>query len=111
MSHNIKVTSQFQHYSGSLSEKISKKPSAYIKDPFFPLLWYTTTVGNWHLIGFAQNCIERILYVDDIEVDSDSVENLESASLYICTDNSMEPGKYWSSLIDDVLIYNRVVIP
>jgi len=73
---------------------------------FFPLFWYTTTIGDWHRIGFAKNGIERILYVDDIEVASNTAENLESASggLYIGTGNTMEPGTYWSGLIDDVRI-------
>ncbi|HUU17696.1 MAG TPA: hypothetical protein VMW72_11140 [Sedimentisphaerales bacterium] len=31
--------------------------------------------------------------------------------LYIGTGKAMEPGTYWSGLIDDVRIYNRVVIP
>ena len=73
---------------------------------FFPPFWYTTTIGDWHRIGFAKNGIERILYVDDIEVASNTAENLESASrgLYIGTGNTMEPGTYWSGLIDDVRI-------
>ena len=51
--------------------------------------------------------------MDDIEVTSDTAENLESASggLYIGTGNAMEAGSFWSGLIDDVRIYNRVVIP
>jgi len=46
MSHNIKVTSQFQQYSGSLSEKTQKSQALILRTHFFPLLWYTTTVGK-----------------------------------------------------------------
>jgi hypothetical protein len=101
----------FNNIPAACRKKYQKSQALRSRIRFFQLFWYTPIVGNWHLIGFAKNGIERILYVDDIEVDSDSVENLESASLYIGTDNSMELGTYWSSLIDDVLIYNRVVIP
>lgn len=34
-----------------------------------------------------------------------------SGGLYIGTGNAMEPGTYWSGLIDDVRIYNRPVRP
>jgi hypothetical protein len=31
--------------------------------------------------------------------------------LHIGTGNALEPGTYFSGLIDDVRIYNRVVLP
>jgi len=97
-----------------LSEKNTKKAKHLGQGHVFPpLFWHKTTVCDWHRIGFAQNGIERIPYGDDIEVASNAAENLKSASggLNIGTGNAMEPGTYWSGLIDDVRIYNRAVRP
>jgi hypothetical protein len=40
----------------------------------------------------------------------DGFESLENG-LYIGTGKSMEPGTFFSGLIDDVRIYNRAVTP
>ncbi len=71
------------------------------------------TDGNWHRVGFVRDGSDRILYVDDIEVARDTTTNLESASggLYIGAGSDLEPGAFWSGLIDDVRIYNRAVKP
>ncbi|MCP4608884.1 MAG: M28 family peptidase [Planctomycetes bacterium] len=69
--------------------------------------------GDWHRVGFVRDGSDRILYVDDIEVASDTATNLESASggLYIGAGSDLEPGAFWSGLIDNVRIYNRAVAP
>ncbi|MHC4533192.1 MAG: S8 family serine peptidase [Planctomycetota bacterium] len=69
----------------------------------------SVTDGDWHRVAFVRDGIERILYVDDVEVARDTAENLEPASgvLNIGTGATMEAGTYWSGLIDDVQIYNR----
>ncbi len=71
------------------------------------------TDGQWHHIGFVWYGTSRALYVDDILVDEDIQANLQGSDsgLYIGTGKTMEPGTYWSGLIDDVRIYNRVVRP
>jgi len=71
------------------------------------------TDGNWHRIGFTWDGSNRILYVDDAVVAEDAESNLAGASggLYIGTSNSRETGTFWSGLIDDVRIYDRVVTP
>jgi hypothetical protein len=71
------------------------------------------TDGNWHQIGFVWDGFSRTLYVDDIAVTQDTQDRLGSSDggQYIGCDKAMEPGTYWSGLIDDVRIYNRVVIP
>jgi hypothetical protein len=71
------------------------------------------TDGQWHRIGFVWDGSNRMLYVDDILVAEDTQANLQSANsgLYIGTGKDMEPGTYWSGLIDDVRIYNRAVRP
>jgi len=79
-----------------------------------PLLSQTViTDGNWHRIGFVWDGSNRKLYVDDVEVAKDAQDGLELATggFYIGTGKAMEAGTYWSGLIDDVRIYNRVVIP
>jgi len=71
------------------------------------------TDGNWHRIGLVWDGFSRTLYVDRVAVAQDIQDGLEGSNngLYIGTGNFMEPGTYWSGLIDDVRIYNRVVIP
>jgi hypothetical protein len=51
--------------------------------------------------------------VDGIEVAGDTQPGFASseAGLYIGTGKDMVPGTYWSGLIDDVRMYNRVVRP
>ena len=71
------------------------------------------TDGQWHRIGFVWDGANRSLYVDDILVAEDTQANLQGSNsgLYIGTGKGMEPGTYFSGLIDDVRIYNRVVSP
>ncbi len=71
------------------------------------------TDGNWHRIGLVWDGSHRTLYVDDIAVAEDTQANLAGSynGLYIGTGKAMEPGSFWSGLIDDVRIYNRAVTP
>jgi N-acetylneuraminic acid mutarotase len=71
------------------------------------------TDGQWHRIGFVWDGASRALYVDDILVIEDTQTNLQGsdAGLYIGTGKDMEPGTYFSGLIDDIRIYNRAVRP
>ena len=79
-----------------------------------PLICSTViTDGDWHQVGFVRDGINRILYVDEVEVARDTAANLEAAGggLYIGAGSGLEPGTFWTGLIDDVRIYNRVVKP
>jgi N-acetylneuraminic acid mutarotase len=79
-----------------------------------PLLSETSiTDGQWHRIGLTWDGLYRKLYVDGIAVAQDMQDGLEdsSKSLHIGTGKAMAPGTYFSGLIDDIRIYNRVVIP
>ena len=71
------------------------------------------TDGNWHRIGLVWDGSHRTLYVDDVAVAEDEQTNLEASEncLYIGAGTSMEPGSFWSGLIDDVRIYNRAMTP
>ena len=66
------------------------------------------TDGNWHHIGLVWDGSHRTLYVDGLAMAEDTRANLEVSNngLYFGTGSAMEPGTYWSGLIDDVRIYN-----
>jgi len=79
-----------------------------------PMLSQTNiTDGNWHRIGFIWDGTHRMLYVDNVVVAEDTQDGLEASSsgLYIGTGKAMQPGTYFSGLIDDIRIYNRAVRP
>jgi len=94
-----------------------KEPATGGRDPKPagpPLICSTViTDGDWHRVGFVRDSINRILYVDDVEVARDTASNLEAASggLYIGAGNGLEPATFWAGLIDDIRIYNRIVSP
>jgi len=71
--------------------------------------------GNWHRIGFVWDGSCRHLYVDGVEVakDAEPLSGLNDAygGLYIGCGKGMESGTFFSGLIDDIRIYNRVIIP
>ena len=71
------------------------------------------TDDNWHRIGLVWDGSNRILYIDDVAVAQDTQDGLEGSDsgLYIGCGKAMEPGTFFSGLIDDVRIYNRVVTP
>ncbi len=73
----------------------------------------TITDGNWHRVGIVRDGVERILYVDDVEVARDSISTLAPCQGPLCigADSTLEPGSFWLGTIDDVRIYNRVVVP
>jgi Tol biopolymer transport system component len=71
------------------------------------------TDGNWRRIGLVWDGSHRTLYVDDVAVAEDTQDGLggSDSGLYIGADTAMEPGSFWSGLIDDVRIYNWAVTP
>ena len=71
------------------------------------------TDGDWHRIALVWDGSLRTLYVDDVAVAEDEQTNLAASEngLYIGTGTAMEPGSFWSGLIDDIRIYNRAVTP
>jgi hypothetical protein len=73
----------------------------------------TITDGQWHRIGLVWDGSHRTLYVDGVSVAEDTQPGLESSQmgLYIGVDKNFTPGTFFSGLIDDVRIYNRVVSP
>ena len=71
------------------------------------------TDGNWHRIGFVWDGAYRRLYVDGVLVAEDAQDHLDISvnGLYFGTGKLMESGTFFSGLIDDIRIYNRVVSP
>ncbi len=71
------------------------------------------TDGNWHRIAFIWDGANRWLYVDGVLVAEDARDDLPSCSgkLVFGAGKDMAPGTFFTGLIDDVRIYNRVVWP
>jgi len=76
---------------------------------------YVITDGQWHHVGFVWDDSYRHLYVDGVEVAKDSapLPGLEYAygGLYFGVGSTLAPGTFFSGLIDDIRIYDRVVAP
>jgi len=83
--------------------------------PFDPLLSESViTDGQWHHIGLVYDIIGlyRYLYVDGAQVvkDTNFVAGVDSnGGLYIGADKTLDAASFFSGLIDDVRIYNRVL--
>jgi len=71
------------------------------------------TDGNWHRIALVLDGTTRTLCVDGIVVAQDVHDGVKSAfgGLNIGCGRDLAPGAFWSGLIDDVRLYNRVVKP
>jgi len=71
------------------------------------------TDGDWHRLGFTWDGAARRLHVDDVLVAEDTQTGLAACTggVLIGCGSNMAPGTFWSGLIDDVRIYNRVVQP
>jgi hypothetical protein len=69
--------------------------------------------GQWHRIGLVWDGSQRKLYVDGVAVAEDTQPGLEGSQmgLYIGVDKNYSAGTFFSGLIDDIRIYNRVVSP
>jgi len=71
------------------------------------------TDGAWQRVGFTWDGTNRRLYVDDILVAEDTDIALAACDggLNIGCGKLMAPATFFTGLIDDVRIYNRVVKP
>ncbi len=71
------------------------------------------TDGDWHRLGFTWDGSTRRLHVDGVLAAEDAQDTLAGADagLLIGCGKNLAPGTFWSGLIDDVRIYNRVVKP
>jgi gluconolactonase len=69
--------------------------------------------GNWHHVAFTWDGENRRLYVDDVLVAEDTQSHLVECygGLNIGCDGNLEPGTFFTGLIDDIRIYDRPVGP
>jgi Domain of unknown function (DUF4185)/Concanavalin A-like lectin/glucanases superfamily len=74
---------------------------------------FIITDGAWHRVGVVWDGSERILYADDVEVARDVQPSLAGAAggLYIGAGRNLEPGSFFSGLVDDIRVYNLTVTP
>ncbi len=83
--------------------------------PFDPLMsGSSVTDGQWHHVGMVYDSIglKRYLYIDGKEVarDSDFVGGVNSdGGLYFGADKTLQTSSFFSGLIDDIRIYNKVL--
>jgi len=71
------------------------------------------TDGEWHRVGLTSDGTSRILYVDNVQAAKDSQSALigGTAGLYLGAGSTLAPATFWSGLIDDVCLYNKVIKP
>jgi hypothetical protein len=71
------------------------------------------TDGTWRRVTLSWDGVNRILYVDGIEVAADTQPALSAwvNNFYIGAGSTLAPGAFWAGLIDDVRIYNRAIKP
>jgi hypothetical protein len=71
------------------------------------------TDGQWHRVGFTWDGSTRTLYVDDVQVASDTQSSLPggTSGLRLGGGPNAESANFWSGWIDDVRIYTRVIAP
>jgi hypothetical protein len=98
---------------GKLMTKLMP-PSTGLRFPPQPLVSeFVITDGNWHRVGFVWDGSDRILYANDVEVARDTQGGLVSSEggLYIGAGSTLDATSFFSSLIDDVRVYDRAVTP
>ena len=73
------------------------------------------TDGAWHCLGLVWDGSGRHLYVDNKEVAADKRKlnalRSSNADFYFAAGKDLEPGAFWSGLLDDIRVYGRAVMP
>jgi hypothetical protein len=71
------------------------------------------TDGQWHRIALVWDGSRRALFVDGVKVaeDTEDGQGVAGSGVYIGVGKDYMAGNFFSGLIDDVRIYNRVVSP
>jgi serine/threonine protein kinase/Tol biopolymer transport system component/tetratricopeptide (TPR) repeat protein len=69
------------------------------------------TDGQWHRIALVWDGADRILYADGMQVARDAQPEIAVPDGSLMIGAGTKAGTFWSGLIDDVRIYNRIVRP
>ncbi|MBM4028203.1 MAG: LamG domain-containing protein [Planctomycetes bacterium] len=73
------------------------------------------TDGAWHCVRLVWDGSGRYLYVDGVEVAADQrrLNALKSshADFHFGAGKDLEPGSFWSGLLDELRVYGRAVMP
>jgi hypothetical protein len=74
------------------------------------------TDGQWHRVRLVWDGSYRSLYVDGRRVAADDKRKLSAlkysnAEFNLGAGRALEPGSFWSGLLDDIRIYNRAIKP
>ena len=83
----------------------------------FPMPAVTSNVvvtdDQWHRVGLVSDGAGMSLYVDNVEVARTPTSPILPANgdLQIGAGKNLEPDAFWEGLIDDVRVYDRVVVP
>jgi hypothetical protein len=96
---------------GTLATELVPPPK---RTPVLPLVSDVALAdGMWHRVAFVWDGFSRSLYADGMLVAQDEQSNLDRAvgGPRIGCGADLEPGSFFSGLIDDVRIYNRAVRP
>jgi hypothetical protein len=87
-------------------------------DTYFDVLESESIIvdGQWHHIGlvYDMDVLHRRLYVDGAQVAEDATfvaPQLSNDGLHIGASKDLDAASFFSGLIDDVRIYNRIVSP
>lgn len=82
-------------------------------DQWLPFLSESVVTDNhWHHLRLIWDGADRILYVDDVEVFQGTLKFQPSQlGLTIGAGKDLAEGSFWSGMIDDVRIYNQVIVP
>ena len=101
--------------SGALMTGLVPPSSGWIADKKPLVSEFIITDDQWHHVGFVWDGSYRILYADGIEVAKDTAaqNSLKPADggLHIGAGKTLDAGTFFSGLIDDIHIYNSVVMP
>jgi hypothetical protein len=100
---------------GKLKTALSRPPKGSRDNPPHLESAVVITDSDWHRVGFVWDGDYRSLYVDDVLVatDTESLKELAGSNggLIIGAAAGLAEGAFWSGLLDDVRIYDRVVVP
>ncbi len=68
---------------------------------------------TWHHVALTSSNSGKCLYVDGVEVAKDNMPPVlpSTGALMIGADKALDPGSFFSGLIDDVRIYKRALEP